>query len=164
MANASTPSRFHAIQHHVVLMHQTHVRVHSLLDGKTHSLAVLVNLELSTAQPTDTVRSTVLSSNDAMGTKAGSPASPVPIFCSLSIGSLATRPGLRVRGRSSRETGNALFLVTRPGVAPGVVGPSTVSLPPNKLKGEKTISPTRRRGSLPLQDQLQINSNSFVGT
>ena len=125
MANASTVS--------VVRMHQTHVkhRVHSLqvlLDGiyktQTLSLADWVTLEFTTAQPTDTV----LSLNDAIGTKAGSPASLVPTFWQVcSTVCLVTRPGLGVRGRSSWETSRSVCLVTRPGLAPGVVGPSTVS-------------------------------------
>jgi hypothetical protein len=144
MANASTSS--------VVRMHQTHLkfRVHSLLDvnyqTQTHSLAVRATLAFTTVQPTDTVTCTVLLSNDAMGTKAGPPASLVPtVWQGCSTGSLAKRPGLGVRGMSSREeTRNTVtvFLVTPPGLAPGIVGPSTVSLPPNKLKGKKTISLT----------------------
>jgi len=137
MANASTPS--------VVQMHQTHLkyRVTSLLDDNSktqrHSLAVGATLEFTTAQPTDTVISTVLLSNDAMGTKAGSPSSLVPtVWQVCSTGSLTTRPGLGVRGRGSREeTGNTVFLVMPPGLAPGVIVPSTVSMPPKEQKGKK---------------------------
>jgi len=82
----------------------------------------------TTARPTNTVTNTVLPSDDVMGTKAGSPASPEPTFWQVcSTVCLVTRPGLGVRGRSSWETSRSVCLVTRPGLAPGVVGPSTVS-------------------------------------
>ena len=80
----------------------------------------------TTARPTNTVTNTVLPSDDVMGTKA--PASPEPTFWQVcSTVRLMTRPSLGVRGRSSWENSSSACLATRPGLAPGVVGPSTVS-------------------------------------
>ena len=82
--------------------------------------------DFTTARPTNTVTNTVLPSDDVMGTKA--PASPEPTFWQVcSTVRLMTRPSLGVRGRSSWENSSSACLATRPGLAPGVVGPSTVS-------------------------------------
>ena len=77
--------------------------------------------DFTTARPTNTVTNTVLSSNDAMGTKAGSPASPEPTFW---------------------QDCSTVFLVTRPSLVSGVVGPSTVSaLTTNKLLLHRNLNP-----------------------
>ena len=77
--------------------------------------------DFTTARPTNTVTNTVLSSNDAMGTKAGSPDSPEPTFW---------------------QDCSTVFLVTRPSLVSGVVGPSTVSaLTTNKLLLHRNLNP-----------------------
>ena len=78
--------------------------------------------DFTTARPTNTVTNTVLSSNDAMGTKAGSPASPEPTFWQFY---------------------STVCLVTRP-----VLGPSrkswTVSLITNKLQLHRNLNPHKK--------------------